>query len=1262
MRLKSDSKKNLLVMSLLLFAICTFGQVGNPVQMDAFPPAPTASSLGKFANIPVSTYTGVPSISVPIWEVKEGNINLPISLNYHARGIQVDETASWVGLGWALQAGGVITRTVRGIPDDVANGLFDPTNLIPSNYSTSLNDKFQQYADGVYDSQPDLFTFNIGGKTGTFQFDNSGNIYLVPFQKIKIEPIYANSLRLGEWKITTEDGFVYRFQVRERGRILSQCNGTVSAGSIPYYTSTWYLSSITTPAGASVLFEYAPSYYYYYPISTFENKYSIVANNGGEPMVDTKCVINNEITEGTRLTKIKFSTGEIEFVANNNRYDLPGDKSLEYILIKDHKSTVIRKFKLNYQYMYGNSLLNVPNYGYTNADAPNYRLTLNSVQEFDALGSISKPAYKFGYTLGLPNRLARAVDHWGFYNGQAGNTTLIPEEIYNGQYIGGADRNTYIEYAQMGTLNKITYPTGGSTSFTYELNEADRGLPKFRTQSVNLVSGIFNGVWDKVPQQIPFVINSVGGDGVWVKLNLSNLPCGANGEPFNGCGMYLAISKNVNGSIGTNVFHSWSIQDLGTKTIYLPNGQYFLHTGLTGYDNNTIFYHGFTFYLNWKELSGDLDYMIGGLRLAKMVDTDPILNKSIVKNYDYKLAATGRSSGRVSNLPFTYAYLYQTEKSTFFEGANGAPPTTIYGYSLYRVKTSTPNVPMALTQGGHVGYKEVTIYYGEKAVYMGVDKGVNGKTILKYTSPEEYPDLNVVEGFPFPALESRDWKRGLLLESMDYKRVGANYIPVKKIVNTYNMYDEHNSNANVSNNRGLKVGWYTRGSYLREFVYKYYDFYTGYVEKSGTTETSYNTDGTQSFSKTSNIQYGVNHLQPVKITTNGSDGTLNTSILTYPLDYTNTYGFINSLKVANIISAPIEDITYKSDASGLNARIISGKLTTYKDYPLGVKDKEYYLETASPISSASFQFSTRASSNVIPPAGAASLFYQNPLYKLRVSYDQYDDKGNLLQYTQDGYPVSVLWGYNKSLPIAQVNNASRYADNVSAVWSECLFNGFEMGASPGEYGWYDFDASKVIVDRNIEPDNVHSGRYALRINPIPSGGVNYGPTSDMLPVRPQKGKYKLSCWVKTPTGFPANNAALQMYVMKGGTCCDGYPNSPLNSGWFIITPTNNQWQYVETVIDFDQLKALAPNDDLVIRTYSLNFSSTYPIYIDDIRIHAVDAQMKTYTYDTQIGVSSVTTPDGKLELYEYDSLGRLMNIKDQDGNIVKSFTYVYGNK
>ena len=80
--------------------------------------SPTAASLGKYGDFPVSYNTGLPQISIPIYTVKAGSLSLPISLSYHASGLKVQEEASWVGAGWSLNAGGMITRTVVGAADD----------------------------------------------------------------------------------------------------------------------------------------------------------------------------------------------------------------------------------------------------------------------------------------------------------------------------------------------------------------------------------------------------------------------------------------------------------------------------------------------------------------------------------------------------------------------------------------------------------------------------------------------------------------------------------------------------------------------------------------------------------------------------------------------------------------------------------------------------------------------------------------------------------------------------------------------------------------------------------------------------------------------------------------------------------------------------------------------------------------------------------------------------------------------------------------
>src|SRR6185369_3569598 len=66
--------------------------------------SPTAASLGKYGDIPVSYNTGLPQVSLPIYTVESGSLRLPISLSYHASGLKVQETSSWVGAGWSLNA------------------------------------------------------------------------------------------------------------------------------------------------------------------------------------------------------------------------------------------------------------------------------------------------------------------------------------------------------------------------------------------------------------------------------------------------------------------------------------------------------------------------------------------------------------------------------------------------------------------------------------------------------------------------------------------------------------------------------------------------------------------------------------------------------------------------------------------------------------------------------------------------------------------------------------------------------------------------------------------------------------------------------------------------------------------------------------------------------------------------------------------------------------------------------------------------------
>lgn len=192
-----------------------FSQPLNKKLNDVVLPAPNAGSLGKYGDVPVSYFTGVPNVSIPLYTVQDGPLALPVSLDYHASGIRVAEPASWVGLGWSLNAGGIITRTVLGTPDDsgvsfgyywYGNQLLNPELAVPP--STQI----PEVARGQRDGEPDLFTFSFAGYSGKFMFDKDRIARFIPRSDLKIEVVPASTnSQFVRFVIITPDGVRYTF-------------------------------------------------------------------------------------------------------------------------------------------------------------------------------------------------------------------------------------------------------------------------------------------------------------------------------------------------------------------------------------------------------------------------------------------------------------------------------------------------------------------------------------------------------------------------------------------------------------------------------------------------------------------------------------------------------------------------------------------------------------------------------------------------------------------------------------------------------------------------------------------------------------------------------------------------------------------------------------------------------------------------------------------------------------------------------------------
>lgn len=292
---------------LLVLLWAGYGRAQDNVVQDVVHPAPNAASLGKYGDIPVSYHTGIPSIQVPIFTVQDGSLSLPISLSYHASGIRVEETASWVGLGWALNAGGVITRVVRNAPDEDGklqqNSGYWADYGYQFNQNTSEVQNLNRAASGEIDTEPDLFSFNVNGYSGKFYFDDQRNVVLLPKQDIKIEVVASQNAygyQFDQWILTTPEGVKYTFG--GAGAIEE------SASSSGYYftsnldnRSSWYLSRVESPNGDFAIdLDYVPEKYAYYNNGS-ENRLA-GANACAAPIHAPNPV--KTVVKGVRLSRI----------------------------------------------------------------------------------------------------------------------------------------------------------------------------------------------------------------------------------------------------------------------------------------------------------------------------------------------------------------------------------------------------------------------------------------------------------------------------------------------------------------------------------------------------------------------------------------------------------------------------------------------------------------------------------------------------------------------------------------------------------------------------------------------------------------------------------------------------------------------------------------------------------------------------------------------------------------------------------------------
>jgi len=1052
----------------------TMPSIGSPV-----PLAPNAAAFAKYGEIPVSLYTGIPNISIPIYEIKSGTLSMPISLSYHAGGNRVEEISSWVGLGWSLNAGGVINRQVRGLPDEGDGGyLNDYHTLNQAIYGglSSSSDRYTFYnnvENGIMDSQQDLFIYNFGTESGKFFLDSTGKATSIPVTRIKFElGTFEGSTNC--WKVTDTRGDQYFFLMKETTTSTPSSSGSRTPNPPPPAVTSWYLTKVKNAQGTdSISLSYTA-----FAITTntgiAQTKYLLELSGGGCSQKAPDYRSGANITFGWELSEIDFNNGKIVFnTAAEARCDLSTDRALSSIEIFNSSGSFHTKYQLHQSYMSTSG----PGCDQTNEE--NNRLFLDSLSYTDASGAgLKRYSMTYNKSIALPARSSFNQDHWGYFNGADNQLNFVPtmDVVANGTivHLAGANREPNSTYNQAGILQSIKYPTGGRTDYEYETNTAYNTnittSTTAGTRQIFISNGTMNG---RKYLDTTFVQGDLGIsllDGVNAQISINN-----GGSDL--CNTGAAIGCPI-GSITGPVTISPIYQNVPSS--FLPMGTYHLVIDLTSVLDQSIL-DNFFLTISWQYSSINYDTLrnntnVGGLRIKRIASYASDNTKTNVHKYNYFLPdSVNHSSGFLVSLPE-------------YQGEIQIPSDVICSYLTY---SSFSNYPLISTNGSYTGYKYVQELLGENGEY--------GMNLYQFVAPDSVTDI-VSTVSPYPPGTSFDWERGMLVHLKSYRWDGPD-LGYRLVSETSKVY-EFNRTVSLL---GLQITR-TRFNTIAQNdvdgpdVYLLSPFQTasGWSPLIKQIDVQYDQNNTSGIaSRTTNYVYSGLHYQPIQIATDNSNGETTVAKMSYPFDYTGltgsdalTKGMID-LQNSNIVAPVIEKYIQRVSPDGSLIGTVNAVFNSYKPASL-LPDTVWQTEF------------TRPSADFSPLSVAGGRIIKDGSYRPQLNYSKYDANLNISQQEKIGdMRHAYIWDYKGSYPICKVDNADSNSIAFTSFEAEqtgnWLIGSGSLIPSNGLTGRASYMLSGVISKTGLNPSAVYIVSYWSKN----SGALNIPGT---LSGYPQKGK------------------------------------------------------------------------------------------------------------------------------------------------------------
>ena len=1023
----------LLINSLLI----TKGQ-----DINFIPSTPQSFQFTKDKTVAEDEHTGKLNIDIPLLNYRGNKLSTSVSLDYFGAGVKVDDLPNDTGMTWLINVGGIITRTVNAIPDETDERLNKTYDEIISTTGSDCDadDIIRKicYQPTVIDSEKDVFNIKVHNISASFYFDENFNPYFmknesnVKIKTINSNPALGNRSFVG-FEVTDIQGVKYIFGGSNDYREMTASKMMPNPGGIGIsaYTS-YFLKEIIHPNHEKIFFSYQNTDWEIYEV--YENNVCYLYVGTGLPEEpNAPSHLPNDVRKSTQNlhTLGKKRIDQISSSENSQiikfNYIIKSDSEFKtYLSSIELKENNIQKEKISFSYIFD---------GIQNNNVAQ-RFFLTSAQ-YSKNGTLEKQ-YKFSYNdpLALPKRLAYSQDMSGFFNNKNSNQSLIPlfynppaplSAVYTPAILGRfGDRTPDFSYASKGVLTEITYPSGGKTVIDYESN------PMRDLQEHNLALNLL------------YNNNVMNPDIFYAEHIIENLY-----QPQEVIFTAQMGSDNFNGN-HTKGF-TWQLIDIDTNTILFNSNKY----------------------LGYSSQSQVKTYMLfPGKRyklIAKSIQSDPTpivsIDSYVIANvhFSYKELSPTPIDGfgiRIKSVKEIDGNDIKNYKRFYYR------PTELYNQPDTKFLRIAPQISY-ITTGSSYASQPVSHYamnssantseiYNSKSqdryefvtTSLGGDNFENGGSEKKFIKDFEEPNqklhtdpgygamisssstgmaihpyvMNAILSTTFSNKSNRMMFSGNLLRTRNFVKKGTNilkskqtnyfynYIFVKSEPNliVYKIYDDnvaaYCNNVAVQRIAQFYIGLYNHYTINNKLFKEETVNYIDYMPlDTAMPDPFFNDDYLNpNYRKqitTANYEHGnSNHNQITFSKTKFQDNSVNETTYAYAHEKNNQY-----LISKNIIGIPLETTVIKKKDS-----LDVGKVLSKSEIVYPVSQTEADTKT----------------SGLALPYQIKSTDYLG-INSTEVTYDKYDLKGNLQQYTtKDGIPVAIIWGYNNTQPIAKIEGAT----------------------------------------------------------------------------------------------------------------------------------------------------------------------------------------------------------------------------------------------